>query len=94
VLDRLTEGELTGGRIVAATGEIDPTGAIGEIGGLAQKTQAVLRAGASVFLVPQSQVDEARAIAAGTTLEVVPVRTIADALDALAARGGIRLPAA
>ena len=47
-----------------------------------------------MFLVPQSQVQEALAIAAGTTLEVVPVRTITDALDALAARGGVRLPAA
>jgi PDZ domain-containing protein len=93
IIDRLTPGELTGGATVAATGEIEPGGAVGEIGGVAQKTKAVLRSGASVFFVPASQVAEAQAVAAGTSLEVIGVRTLDDALAALAARGGSPLPA-
>jgi PDZ domain-containing protein len=93
IIDRLTPGELTGGATVAATGEIEPGGTVGEIGGVAQKTKAVLRSGASVFFVPASQVAEAEAVAAGTSLEVIGVRTLDDALSALAARGGSPLPA-
>ncbi len=87
VLDALTPGELTGGVKVAATGEISPGGFVGEIGGLAQKTVAVNRSGAKVFLVPASQVDEARG-AADAGLTVVPVTTLDDALAALAKFGG------
>ena len=53
MIDVLTPGELTGGKAVAATGELaDLSGDVGEIGGVAQKTVTVQRAGAEVFLVP------------------------------------------
>ena len=89
VLDRLTPGELTGGKIIAATGEIDLSGRIGEIGGLAQKTATILaRGNVDVFLVPASQEAEASKAAAGSRLKVIPVRTLDDALAALASLGG------
>jgi PDZ domain-containing protein len=88
LLDELTPGELTGGTKVAATGTISPSGQVGEIGGLRQKTVAVLRKGAEMFLVPASEVAEAEAVAKGTGLKVVGVRTLDDALEALSTLGG------
>lgn len=87
ILDRLAGGDLTGGRIVAATGTIDPTGAVGEIGGLPQKTVAVEQAHASVFLVPAAQVGQAEAHAT-PGLTVLGVRTLQQALDDLRRLGG------
>ncbi len=87
LLDRLSGGELTGGRIVAATGTIDPTGAVGEIGGLPQKTVAVERAHATVFLVPAAQVAQAQAHAT-SGLTVLGVTSLQQALSDLRRLGG------
>jgi PDZ domain-containing protein len=88
LLDALTPGELSGGVEVAATGTITPTGDVGEIGGLKQKTIAVMRTGAKVFLVPASEKAEAEAAAKGSDLKIVGVHTLDDALKELAALGG------
>ena len=66
LLDTLTPGDLTGGVEVAATGTIDPSGNVGPIGGLKQKTIAVLRTGAKAFLVPTSEVAAAQEAAKGS----------------------------
>ena len=92
LLDELTPGELTGGKKVAATGTITPSGAVGEIGGLPQKTVAVEREGAELFLVPLAELAEAQAKAEGTNLKVVGVETLDDALAALQEFGGSGLP--
>jgi Lon-like protease len=88
LLDELTPGELTGGAKVAVTGEINLNGNVGAIGGLRQKTVAVQRAGATVFLVPASEVKEAEDQAAGSKLKVIGVETLDDALKALSDLGG------
>jgi Lon-like protease len=88
LLDDLTPGSLTGGVKVAATGTMSPTGVVGDIGKLRLKTVAVQRAGAKVFLVPDDQKDEAIKQAAGSNLKVIGVRTLDDALKALADLGG------
>lgn len=88
LLDELTPGELTGGVKVAATGEIGLNGQVGAIGGLRQKTVAVQRSGAKVFLVPASEIKEAEDQAAGSSLKVIGVTTLDDALNALASLGG------
>jgi PDZ domain-containing protein len=93
ILDRLAGGDLTGGRVVAATGTIDPTGAVGEIGGLPQKTVAVERAHASVFFVPAAQVAEARPYVRGG-LRVIGVSNLDQVLHDLARLGGRLGPAA
>jgi len=93
ILDRLAGGDLTGGRVVAVTGTIDPNGAVGEIGGLPQKTVAVERAHASVFLVPAAQVSEAKAHA-GPGLLVLGVQNLGQALADLRRLGGRLGPAA
>src|SRR4051812_22664917 len=88
LLDTLTPGDLTGGVEVAATGTISPGGVVGPIGGLKQKTIAVMRTGAKVFLVPASEVAEAQEAAKGSDLKIVGVSTLDEALTALAALGG------
>lgn len=87
VIDRLTRGELTGGRRVAATGTIALDGTVGRVGGTVQKAVAVRDAGYEVFLVPA---DERAEIAGrvGDDVEVIGVATLQDALDALASLGG------
>ena len=82
LLDLLTAGELTGGLKVAATGELAPSGAVGPVGGVAQKVVAVKRAGAKVFIVPKQNEAEAKE-KAGDGLTVLAVSTFDEALTAL-----------
>ena len=60
IIDKLSSGRLTGNRIVAATGTIDQNGNVGDVGGVAEKTIAVERAGATVFFVPSVELQAAR----------------------------------
>jgi len=87
LIDKLSPGALTGGRLVAVTGTVGADGRVGEVGGVPQKTVAARRAGATLFLVPAAEVGQARA-EAGTRMRVVGVRTLDDALDALRRAGG------
>jgi PDZ domain-containing protein len=86
-IDALTKGELTGGRDVAVTGTIEISGQVGPVGGVVQKTAAVRRQGAEVFLVPPEEYKEAKAHA-GKHLKVVKVATIGEAIAALGQLGG------
>lgn len=87
LLDALGSGELTGGHRVAVTGTIAPSGKVGEVDGVAQKTAAARAAGAEYLLVPPGGYNAAAAHA-GRKLRVVKVATLDDALSALAAMGG------
>lgn len=86
VLDVLTEGELTGGRKVAATGTMELDGTVGQVGGVAQKSVAVKEAGVELFLVPEGELAEARRHADG--LRVEAVGSLDDALRILSEVGG------
>ncbi|MEV7414280.1 S16 family serine protease [Streptomyces sp. NPDC089919] len=82
-------GDLTGGTSIAGTGTIDDDGTVGAVGGVALKTQAARRDGASVFLVPRAECADARAeLPAG--LRLIPVTTLSGAVDSLRAlqKGG------
>ncbi len=87
VIDVLSPGELTGGRRVAATGTIGRDGSVDAVGGVAQKTVAVRRAGIDVFLVPSGDYEIARRVA-GDELTVVRVDSLEEALAALEELGG------
>lgn len=87
VIDRLTEGDLTGGEEVAATGEMGLDGRIGSIGGAAQKGVAVEDAGIGLFLVPRANLEQARREISGD-LRVEAVDTLEDALRVLEDAGG------
>lgn len=95
LLDELTPGNLMGRVRVASTGTISEDGSVGAIGALRQKTVAVRRAGAKVFLVPKSQSAGELAAAreaAGKAVTIVPVGTVDEALAALKKFGGGVLP--
>jgi len=92
VIDALTDGSVTGGHTVAATGTIDSQGDVGPVGGVAQKTVAVENAGATIFLVPPQEYKDALSkIRPG--LQVYAVSTLNQALRVLAAHGGVVPPA-
>jgi Lon-like protease len=84
--DLLTPGDLTGGRTIAGTGVISTTGRIYPIGGIREKLTAAADAGATVFLLPQGNRQEAES-APRRGLELVPVRTFDDALAYLRSGG-------
>lgn len=86
LIDDLTEGELTGGQNVAVTGTIDAAGNVGLVGGVAQKTVTARDAGAIAFLVPPEEEKDAKRFAG--KMEIIPVKTLADALAALHRLGG------
>jgi PDZ domain-containing protein len=90
VLDALSGGHLVGDKTIAATGTIAPDGAVGDVGGVPQKTIAVERAGATVFLVPPQELAAARSKAT-PSLHIYAVSTLAQALSVLERLGG-RLP--
>lgn len=77
-------GSLTGGRTIAGTGTIDADGDVGPVGGVPLKTQAAARDGATVFLVPEAECEDART-ELPDGLRLVPVTDLDGALDALQA---------
>ncbi|MGW3285833.1 YlbL family protein [Streptomyces sp. NPDC001002] len=82
IYDKLTPGNLTGGKFVAGTGTIDDEGKVGPIGGIEMKTVGARSKGAQYFLTPA---DNCKAAAKDTPdgLTLVKVKTIDDALGAL-----------
>ena len=82
IIDKITDTNLTGGRVIAGTGTIDASGNVGAIGGIQMKTIGARDAGATVFLAPASNCAEAKANQPAG-LELVSVNTLKDALNAL-----------
>ncbi|MBN6051453.1 PDZ domain-containing protein [Nonomuraea sp. RK-328] len=82
ILDKLTPGELTGGKDIAGTGTINPSGEVGPIGGIAQKMVGARKAGATVFLTPADNCAEATK-AAPDGLRLVKAASLHDAVQAL-----------
>jgi PDZ domain-containing protein len=87
MIDKLSRDSITGHRVIAATGTISVGGAVGDVGGVAQKTVAVQRAGASYFIVPEVEVATARAVAR-PGLRILGVTSLAQALKDLQRLGG------
>ncbi|GAB7031147.1 PDZ domain-containing protein [Streptomyces sp. NPDC021749] len=82
IVDKLTPGNMTGGRFVAGTGTIDDNGKVGPIGGISMKTVGARDKGAEFFLTPKDNcATAAKDIPAG--LRLVKVGTIGDAVKAL-----------
>jgi Lon-like protease len=82
LIDKLSSGTLNGGKFVAGTGTIDPTGKVGPIGGIQYKMIAAREAGAETFLVPADNCNEAKQrTPAG--LRLVKVDTLTTAVQSL-----------
>ena len=103
IMDVLSEGELTSGLNIVATGTIDREGTVGAVGGIPQKTVAAERAGADVFIVPlccDNWVDREtgepldqpsnyeEALLHAEDMEVIGVANLDEALAALGSLGG------
>ena len=82
IYDKLTPGQLTGGKDIAGTGTIDGAGVVGPIGGIQQKMFGAKNAGAQYFLAPKDNCAEvAGHIPAG--LKVFKVSNFKEALNAV-----------
>lgn len=81
IYDRITEGDLLGGRVVAATGSIDANGRVGPIGGIREKITGAQRGGAEIFLVQERNCQDIGDLR--TDLTLIKVATFKDAVAAL-----------
>lgn len=86
IYDLLTPGSLTGGSVIAGSGEISSEGVIGPIGGIGQKIAAAQRDGARLFLVAQENCAEAvRAHYDEDKIQLVKVHTLDEAIEGVEA---------
>jgi PDZ domain-containing protein len=84
IIDKITPDNLTGGRFIAGTGEIEANGTVDPIGGIQQKMVGARAAGATIFLTPAANCpDTTRAVPAG--MRLIKVSSLAGAVDDLAA---------
>jgi len=82
IIDKLTPMNLTGGKFVAGTGEIEASGKVDPIGGIQQKMVGARNAGATIFLAPAANCADVKgAIPAG--LQVAKVSTLSQAVTDL-----------
>lgn len=91
IYNQLELEDITKGYHIAGTGTIDEEGNVGAIGGIDQKVVAASESGASVFFAPNEngEKDSNYAVALqtakdiGTSMVIVPVDTMEDALNYL-----------
>lgn len=83
VYEKVTTSDVTAGRVVAGTGEVDADGRVGPIGGAQQKLAGAARDGAEVFLLPRDNCADVTDPPAQVRL--VTVNTLGEALAGLAA---------
>lgn len=88
VTDLLGPGSLSGGRRLAGTGRVDPSGRVASVSGVPTKVRGAVAAGAEVFLVPRSQEAQAQRAAAGR-LAVIGVSSVREAINALQRPDGV-----
>ena len=95
LIDILTPGNLTGGKFIAGTGEIDDAGNVSPIGGITQKMYGVRQAGAQYFLAPADNCNDVVKGGIPKGLQVIKVTKLHDALadvKAIAAGNASTLP--
>lgn len=91
IYNQLVKEDMTKGYTIAGTGTIDEEGHVGAIGGIDQKIVAASESGADIFFAPNEngavgsnyEVALATAEDIGTSMKVVPVDTMEDALNYL-----------
>lgn len=84
IVDKLNPEEITGGKFIAGTGEIDDDGQVAPIGGIQMKIIAARKAGAVAFLTPKDNCGEALKAARGR-MRLIKVSALKDALSSLQA---------
>jgi PDZ domain-containing protein len=82
----MTPGDLAAGRTIAVTGQLGLDGTVFPIGAPDEKVAAAATAGASVLILPEDNLAEARSIG-DRGIELVPVDSFEDALAYLQGNG-------
>lgn len=82
IIDQLTPEDLTSGHVIAGTGAVSILGEVEPIGGTDHKILGAARAGATWFLVPESNCADITRTPP-RSIEVVSVATVAQAREAL-----------
>jgi len=92
IIDKLTPANLTGGRFIAGTGEIEANGTVDPIGGIQQKMAGARAAGATIFLTPATNCPSTvGAVPAG--MRLIKVSSLAGAItDLNALKAGRPVP--
>jgi PDZ domain-containing protein len=93
IIDKLTPMNLTGGKFIAGTGEIEANGTVDPIGGIQQKMAGARAAGATIFLTPAANCsDTVGAVPAG--MRLIKVSSLGGAIrDLQALKAGRAVPA-
>jgi Lon-like protease len=92
IIDKLTHLDLTGGKFIAGTGEIEANGKVDPIGGIQQKMVGARNAGATIFLTPASNCADTKG-AVPTGMRLVKVSTLTQAVTYLEAlKSGHQVP--
>ena len=81
IYDKITPGDLLGGRVIAGTGTMNATGTVGAIGGIQEKIAGAESAGAKVFFVPAGDCQDT--VGVTTSMTLVKVSTLKEAISAL-----------
>jgi PDZ domain len=86
-IDMLTAGDLTGHRLIAATGALGPGGSVDPVLGYDAKVTASSKAGAAVFMMPRADVAVAQPYAP-RNVRVIGVSSVDEAVQWLCVNGG------
>ncbi|CAB4607401.1 MAG: hypothetical protein F2587_03055 [Actinobacteria bacterium] len=82
IIDKLSEGSLTGGKRIAVTGTIESDGSVGPIGGIQQKIYSASKVADQFMVIPLENCEELSK-AHLAKIRVIPVANLNDALSVL-----------
>ena len=91
IIEKLQSENLTRGRNIAGTGTISDTGEVGPIGGITEKIIGAKKDGVDIFLAPIENCLDISTPQLLDGIKVVPVATLAQALEVLRAPDGAKL---
>ncbi|MGC3993218.1 MAG: PDZ domain-containing protein [Propionicimonas sp.] len=81
ISDKLSDDDLTAGRVIAGTGTMAADGTVGPIGGAQEKVAAAARDGATIFVLPRDNCVDVGQAPSG--IRLVPVDSLDEAISAL-----------
>jgi len=85
IYNRITERDITKGKVIMGTGTIDRYGTVGEIGGVKYKLLGAVRKGAEVFICPLENYEDALKVKKENDLNIVLIsaKTFDEAIQKL-----------
>ena len=85
IYNKITEYDLTKGRIISGTGSIDENGIVGAISGVKYKLLGAVKKGADVFIVPKDNYEEAIKLKEENNynIEIITATTLDDVIEKL-----------